>query len=77
MRTYGPLVGYYRPMGVYLLYYSNYYGMAYYDGYGWNFYTQSGDYYDNADKPASAGAVVVAVIIIICCCCCIVGYCFY
>lgn len=54
MRTYAPLAAgiYYRPNGVYLVYYSSYYGVIYYDGYGWNFYTQTGGYYDNAPKDA-------------------------
>jgi len=58
MRTYAPLaVGvYYRPVGVYLEYYSPYYGLSYYDGYGWNFYTQTGGYYDGAalNRPLTA-----------------------
>ena len=49
MRTYEPLtVGvHYRPVGAYIVYHSPYYGQTYYDGYGWNLYTDTAGYYDN------------------------------
>ena len=37
---------YYLPLHVYLVYFSPYFGLTYYNGYGWNFYTQRGGYYD-------------------------------
>lgn len=78
MRTYHPLVAgvYFRPVGVYLLYYSYFYGLTYYDGYGWNFYTQTGGYYDGASKGGSSAGAIIAVIIVVCCCCCIIGFIF-
>ena len=50
MRTYQPLpIGvYYRPKDAYIMYYSTFYGVTYYNGYGWNFYTKRGGYYDCA-----------------------------
>lgn len=69
---------YYRPVGIYLVYFSPYYGLTYYDGYGWNFYTNLGGYYDGAPLPgyayggprthrssSSGGGAVVAVIVVI------------
>ena len=52
-RTYQPLVVgvYFRPVGAYIVYYSPFYGMTYYNGYGWNFYSQQGGYYDCAVGP--------------------------
>merc|ERR1712006_72169 len=52
MRTYQPLKRsrYYSPSGIYKVYYSKEYGKKYYDGYGWNFYTQEGSYYDMAPQ---------------------------
>ena len=53
LRTYAPLPAetYYKPACAYLIYYSFYYGRCYKDGYGWNFYTQTGNYYDDAPHP--------------------------
>jgi len=87
MRTYHPLVVgvYFRPIGVYLLYYSYYYHLTYYDGYGWNFYTQAGGYYDGKAHPddcydcgsgKSSVGTIIAIIVVIVCCCCIIGYVF-
>jgi hypothetical protein len=39
---------YYRPLFLYMVYFSPYFGLTYYNGYGWNFYTQRGGYYDGA-----------------------------
>lgn len=71
---------YYNPYG----YYSTTYLMVYYDGYGYNFYYGTYDYYDysvneqdpnirvnvNAKGGGGGGGVVVLVILIICCCFC-------
>lgn len=78
MRTYAALpVGFYfRPIGVYLVYFSYYYGLTYYDGYGWNFYTQEGGYYDGAPKGGSSVGAIIAIIVIVICCCCIIGFVF-
>ena len=72
-RTYTPLIVgvYYRPENVYLEYYSDYFGKTYYDGYGWNFYTQKGEYYDGRakDDESTKIIIVVTVIIIVLCIC--------
>lgn len=53
MKTYYPLTVYYRPIGVYLSYYSPTYRIIYYDGYGWNFYYGQGGYYEYSINPSS------------------------
>ena len=59
-RTYQPLTSYYLPPAYYQAggYYSSQYKKTYYNGYGWNFYYQQGNYYansPNAAKPSSSG----------------------
>ena len=77
MRTYQPLEEniYFKPLGVYLKYYSKYFDETYFDGYGWNFYTNEGGYYDGKYKIIkSAGTVMLILvsIIIICFCTCVI-----
>ena len=65
---------YYLPVGVYLMYFSPLYGQIYYNGYGWNFYYQRGDYYaDTAnalipERPFNWGAVIGVCLCITCIC---------
>ena len=77
MRTYAPLIIgiYYRPKNVYKEYYSVYYGLTYYDGYGWNFYSQEGNYYDGRAKDsegAGMAIVIVVITVILCICFCVI-----
>ena len=82
MRTYHPLIAYYRlkvynPTG----YYSTVYHLKYYDGYGYNFYTGGYGYYqysvhhtihNGKVHPSSVGIyLIIAAVIIISICCCV------
>lgn len=69
---YLPPAGYYQVGG----YYSPLYNMIYYNGYGWNFYYNKGNYY--ADSPnavyvSSGGGGIVGAIVGVIICCCIVA----
>ena len=62
-RSYSVLYSYYLPPNYYQAggYFSPLYKIKYYNGYGWNFYYQQGNYYadsPNATKPSSSGLSV-------------------
>jgi hypothetical protein len=80
-RTSMPLYSYYHPVGIYFAipFYSPVYRIAYYDGYGYNFYYGAYGYYEYAVHPvayssgSNVGYIVAVILLLVLICCICVG----